>query len=72
MTSTAGDATLSVADSHDRPGTSSTAAFALPQALQISANGGAYAPVGGTLLTYNGPVSNDEVDDRAQAGDRRQ
>ena len=62
VTSTAGEATLSVADTATTaPGHLVNGAFALPQALQISANGGAYAPVGGTLLTYTGPVSNDEV-----------
>ena len=70
MISTAGDATLTVAD----PSTTNTGklvngAFALPQTLQ--ANGmrpggtaGAFAPVGGsasptTLVTYDGPVSNE-------------
>ena len=63
--STAGDATLSVAD----PATTNTGklvngAFALPQTLQARANAGTYADVGGSanptsLLTYNGPVSND-------------
>jgi hypothetical protein len=65
--STAGDATLSVTD----PATTNTGklvngAFALGQPLQVNANGGAYAPVGGsanptTLLAYAGPVSNDGV-----------
>jgi hypothetical protein len=65
--STAGDATLSVAD----PSASSTGhlvngAFALPQALQANAKSGAFAPVGGSanpaaLLTYSAPVSNDQV-----------
>jgi predicted dienelactone hydrolase len=64
--STAGDATLSVAD----PDTVATGrlvngAFALPQLLQARANSGDYAPVGGSssptaLLTYTGPVSNDK------------
>ncbi len=70
--STAGDATLSVAD----PATTNTGklvngTFVLPQTLQ--ANGtrpggaaGAYAPVGGsttptTLITYPGPVSNESA-----------
>ncbi len=44
----------------------STAAFALTQPLQANANGGTYAPVGGSaaptgLLTYAGPTSNDAV-----------
>ena len=70
--STAGDGTLSVSD----PSTTATGhlvngTFSLPQALQADAtspagNGGVFAPVGGsssptTLLTYNGPVSNDPV-----------
>jgi hypothetical protein len=68
--STAGDATLSVAD----PDTAHTGhlvngSFALPQALQAKASspsgtGGAFAAVGGTplgLLTYAGPVSHDPV-----------
>jgi hypothetical protein len=70
--STAGDATLSVAD----PSTTATGhlvngSFALPQALQAKAasplgTGGDYAPVGGsstptTLLTYAAPVTNDAV-----------
>jgi M6 family metalloprotease-like protein len=66
--STAGDATLSVAD----PATTNTGhlvngAFALPSVLQASGTGdAAYAPVGGsasptTLKTYGGPVANDPV-----------
>ena len=72
VVSTAGDATLSVAD----PSTTNTGhlvngAFFLPQKLQASATslagtGGAAAPVGGsasptTLLTYGAPASNDPV-----------
>jgi hypothetical protein len=65
--STAGEATLSVSD----PATTNTGKlvngpFALPQVLQANANGGAFAPVGGsasptTLFTYGGPVSNASV-----------
>jgi hypothetical protein len=65
--STAGDATLSVAD----PATANTGklvngAFTLAQTLQAKANAGTYAPVGGSanptsLLTYGGPISNDSV-----------
>jgi hypothetical protein len=70
--STAGDATLSVAD----PSTTATGhlvngSFALPQALQAKASspggsGSDYAPVGGsanptTVLTYAAPVTNDPV-----------
>jgi hypothetical protein len=71
VTSTAGDATLSVGD----PDTSATSghlvngAFALPSPLLASATsghatGGALAAVSSTpltLLTYGGPVSNDAV-----------
>jgi PKD repeat protein len=70
--STAGDATLSVADpSSTATGHLVNGAFSLPQALQAQATspagaGGALADVGGssaptTLLTYGGPVSNDPV-----------
>ncbi len=70
--STAGDATLSVAD----PSSTSTGHLvngsnALPQALQANAtsaggSGGSFAPVGGSsnptsLLTYGSPVANDTV-----------
>jgi hypothetical protein len=72
VTSTAGDATLSVAD----PSTTATGhlvngSFVMPQALQAKASspggtGSDYAPVGGstsptTLLTYAAPVTNDPV-----------
>ena len=67
MISSAGDATLSVAD----PATTNTGklvngTFALPQTLQARARTGAFAPVGGSaaptsLLTYSAPVSNDAV-----------
>jgi hypothetical protein len=70
--STAGDATLSVADpSSTNTGKLVNGNFALPQTLQ--ANGkrptgtaGAYAPVGGSasptpLVTYDGPVSNESA-----------
>ncbi len=70
--STAGDATLSVADpSPTATGHLVNGAFSLPQALQADATspagaGGAFAPVGAagsptTLLTYAAPVSNDAV-----------
>jgi uncharacterized protein YjiK len=62
VTSTAGEATLSVSDpSTASPGHLVNGTLALPQALQVKANGGAYAPVGGTLLAYGGPISGDEV-----------
>ena len=64
--STAGDATLSVAD----PSTTNTGklvngTFALPQTLQAN-GGGAFAPVGGsasptTLKTWSAPTSNEAV-----------
>ena len=56
VTSTAGDAALSVARANLANG-----AFTLPQPLQANANGGAFAPVPATLLTYAGPVSNAAV-----------
>src|SRR4029079_16858305 len=66
--STAGDATLAVADpSGTATGHLVNGAFSLPQALQAAGStSGTYAPVGGssaptTLKTYNGPVSNDPV-----------
>ena len=72
VTSTAGDATLTVRDpSSTAPGHLVNGPFSLPQALQAKATsangaGGAFAPIGGftspaTLLTYGGPVSNDAV-----------
>jgi alpha-L-arabinofuranosidase B-like protein/concanavalin A-like lectin/glucanase superfamily protein/lamin tail-like protein/alpha-galactosidase-like protein len=65
VTSTAGDATLSVSDPDPaHPGHLVNGSFFLPQALQASANTGAFAPVSATptaLLTYGGPVSNDMV-----------
>ncbi len=73
VTSTAGDATLSVADaSATATGHLVNGPFALPQALLVRASSGAGsssgppAPVGGwasptPLLSYAGPVSNDAV-----------
>jgi hypothetical protein len=62
--STAGDATLSVADtSATAPGHLVNGAFTLPQPLLVAA-GGDYAPVSGTpvtLKTYDNPISNDPV-----------
>jgi hypothetical protein len=64
VTSTAGDATLSVTDpSSTHTGHLVNGEFALPRALQAAA-GGTLADVGGvasptTLRTYAGPVSND-------------
>jgi len=72
VTSTAGDATLSVADpSSDNTGHLVNGTFALPQPLQARARnaantGTAYNNVGSSasplnLLTYGGPTSNDAV-----------
>ncbi len=64
--STAGDATLSVADpSATNTGKLVNGTFALPQTLQAS-GGGAFAPVGGsaaptTLKTWSAPTSNEAV-----------
>jgi hypothetical protein len=60
--STAGEAALSVTDpSATATGHLVNGTFALPQALLVNADGGAYAPVPATLLSYGGPVSNDAV-----------
>ena len=71
VTSTAGNATLSVVDPDTTaPGHLVNGTVVLPQALQADATspsrlatgGGVFAPVGGTpttLLTYTGPVSHD-------------
>src|SRR4051794_16382119 len=67
VTSTAGDATLSVSDpSATAPGHLVNGAFSLPQAVQAQAKTGAFAPIGAAsaptnLLTYTAPVSNDVV-----------
>ena len=64
VTSTAGDASLTVADPDTAdPGHLTNGAFALPSPLRV---GTPPTPVGGTgsptsLLTYSGPVSNDPV-----------
>jgi hypothetical protein len=64
VTSTAGDATLSVADPDTaHPGRLVNGAFALAQPLQASAGSGPPVTVSGTpapLLTYSGPISNDK------------
>ena len=63
--STAGDATLSVADpSATASGRLANGAFALAEPLQARARSGAFAPLGTTplpLLAYGAPVSNDAV-----------
>jgi alpha-L-rhamnosidase len=65
VTSTAGDATLSVQDPGTfAPGHLVNGAYALAQPLQVAANAGAFAPLFATptaLLSYGGPVSNDDV-----------
>jgi hypothetical protein len=70
VTSTAGDALLSVADtSSTAPGHLVNGTFSLPQPLQVRATksdtmGTAFNPLGASplnLLTWNGPVSNDAV-----------
>ena len=64
--STAGDATLSVADpSSNAPGHLVNGAFSLPSALQARTDARRVRALSGsplTLLTYAGPVSNDRVD----------
>ena len=65
VTSTAGDATLSIVDSVRRPPRASwsTARSRSPQPLQAAVSG-AFAPVGGSPLalhSYSGPVSNDPL-----------
>ena len=62
--STAGDATLSVADPDNAaPGRLVNGAFALAEALQARAGSSAFAPLGAPLAlrTYTAPISNDEV-----------
>ncbi len=68
VTSTAGDATLSVTDpSATATGRLVNGTFALGEPLQAKANAGAFAPLSTTagaplaLLIYPGPVSNDAV-----------
>jgi Asp-tRNA(Asn)/Glu-tRNA(Gln) amidotransferase A subunit family amidase len=65
--SSAGDAALSVADpSATATGHLVNGAFSLASALQVRADNGPFAPIGGSsaptpLLAYTGPVSNDPV-----------
>ena len=68
VTSTGGDATLSVTDpSANATGRLVNGSFALSEPLQVRANANAFAPLSTTpgsslaLLTYPGPVSNDAV-----------
>ena len=61
VTSSAGDATLSVADpSPVAPGRLVNGTFALTEPLQVRAGAAAYGPLG-TLLAYAAPVSNAAV-----------
>ena len=69
VTSTAGDATLSVSDTGANPGHLVNGAFALPEALQVNGAlgttaGNTYAPLGAasaSLVSWTNPVSNDDV-----------
>ena len=68
VTSTAGDAMLSVTDpSQSATGRLVNGSFALGEPLQVRANANAFAPLSATagsplaLLSYGGPVSNDSV-----------
>jgi hypothetical protein len=68
VTSTAGDAMLSVTDpSQSATGRLVNGSFALGERLQVRANANAFAPLSATaggplaLLSYGGPVSNDSV-----------
>ena len=70
VTSSAGDATLTVADpSSTATGHLVNGAFALPSALEARAGSAAFAPLG-ALATWGGPVSNDvqTVDFRQHIG----
>ena len=66
VTSTAGNAMMSVADpSSTATGHLVNGTFVMPQPLQVSGDGTAFSPVGGssaptTVKTYNGPVTNDQ------------
>jgi Tol biopolymer transport system component len=62
VTSTAGDATLSVLDTTGvSPGRLVNGTFSLPQPLQVRANDGSYSTIPAELLRYGGPVSNTQV-----------
>lgn len=67
VVSTAGDASLSIADpSSTATGHLVNGSFWLPQAVQVRAGASSFAPLGGTsnataLKTYGAPVSNDAV-----------
>ncbi len=62
VTSSAGDATLSVLDTSGvAPGRLVNGTLPLPQPLQVRAGDGAYATIPADPLRYDGPVSNDAV-----------
>jgi hypothetical protein len=67
VTSTAGDAQLSVLDAAaDHPGHLVNGAFALAEPLQVQAGGGAYAPLRAdngplALKSWSGPVTSDQT-----------
>jgi hypothetical protein len=62
VTSTAGNATLSVSDTSGiAPGHLVNGTFSLPQPLRVRAGSGTYASIPADLLGYGGPVSNDPV-----------
>jgi hypothetical protein len=67
VTSTAGNATMSVADpSSTATGHLMNGSFVMPQPLQVSGNGTAFSPVGGSsaptmVKSYDGPVTNDQA-----------
>ena len=62
VTSSAGEATLSVSDPGANPGRLVNGTFALGEALQVRANTAAFAALSGaplTLRNYSAPASND-------------
>jgi hypothetical protein len=65
VTSSAGDAALSVSDPDTvHPGHLVNGSFFLPSALQANANGGAFGAVSNTpltVLTYAGPTASNQV-----------
>lgn len=64
VTSTAGDAMLSVSDAGPTPGHLVNGTFSLPQALQVQAKTAAFTALGNgplTLFNYSAPVSSDVV-----------
>ena len=62
VTSTAGDATLTVLDTTgNQPGHLVNGAYMLPQPLQVQNSAGAFAPLPATAHSWAGPVSNAPV-----------